>query len=43
MSKKRQKNISKHMKTRHKKMLTKRKIVNQKVEAPIKNINKIIT
>ena len=43
MGKKRQTNISKRIKTSHKKQLVKRKIVTQKVDNSIKNINKVIT
>ena len=43
MGKKRVTNISRHIKTRHKKALTKRKVVSQKVDDSIKDINKVIT
>ena len=43
MGKKRQTNISKHIKTRHKKPQTKRTIVTQKVNPAIRNVNQVIT
>lgn len=43
MGKKRVNNTSKHIKTRHKKSLINRRVVTQKVDNPMKNINKIIT
>ena len=43
MSKKRQTNISRHIKTSHKKALHKRKITNLKVDPAIKDINKVVT
>ena len=43
MGKKRKTNISGRVKTSHKKSLIKRKIVNQKVNPGIKNINKFVS
>lgn len=40
---KRKANISKRVKTSHKKSLTKRKIVNKKVSEGIKNINDFVS
>ena len=43
MAKKRANNISKHIKTRHKKPLSKRTLTNMKVDPAIRNINKAVT
>lgn len=43
MGKRRKANNSKHVKTRHKRSLINRKVVNEKVEAGIKNINKFVS
>ncbi len=43
MTKKRTKNISKHIKTRHKKAHFDRKLAYTKVDSSLKDINQIIT